>query len=176
MMDRLRRLQRVIIEVGLGRNVLALPAPKTLLIEDHSSSDTTGTVVFSSSVVEAEIVEVSRDLFASGHYNIAVSEAFKALDNYVSRKVGLDKSGTKLMECVFSSNDPKLVWSDRIRQSEMDEHTGYLKIYAGAMQGIRNPTVHEFDWVDNPDDALELLLFAQHLLRKAKLAKPVGKR
>jgi hypothetical protein len=39
------------------------------------------------------------------------------------------------------------------------------------MLGIRNPTTHEFDWVDEPESALELIIFAQHLLRKAKVAE-----
>ena len=56
-------------------------------------------------------------------------------------------------------------------ESEKNEHEGYLRIYAGAMRGIRNPTTHEFDWVDNSEEALELLLVAQHLLRKAKSAR-----
>lgn len=40
------------------------------------------------------------------------------------------------------------------------------------MLGIRNPTTHEFGWVDDPEVALELIVFAQHLLRKAKAARP----
>jgi len=39
------------------------------------------------------------------------------------------------------------------------------------MLGIRNPVTHEFNWVEDSEVALELLVFAQHLLRKAKLAK-----
>ena len=46
-----------------------------------------------------------------------------------------------------------------------------MMLYAGAMLGIRNPTTHEFNWVEDEDVALELLVFAQHLLRKARSAK-----
>ena len=105
MLDRVRKLQRAIVEAGLGRNVLGLPAPRTMLIEEHTSQDTTGTTVFSSAVVEAEIISVSRDLFASGHYNISVAEAYKALEKYVAGRVGLDQSGTALMENVFSAKN-----------------------------------------------------------------------
>lgn len=56
-------------------------------------------------------------------------------------------------------------------QSQIDEQKGYHRLYSGAMLGIRNPTTHEFGWVDEPELALELVVFAQHLLRKAKLAQ-----
>jgi uncharacterized protein (TIGR02391 family) len=86
----------------------------------------------------------------------------------------LGLSGTKLMLQVFSAASPKLFWTNRITTSERDEQQGYLQLYAGAMLGIRNPVTHEFGWVDDPLLSLELILFAQHLLRKAKVAKVAG--
>jgi uncharacterized protein (TIGR02391 family) len=115
---------------------------------------------------------VSRDLFASGHYSLAVQEAFKAVEKYVQQKsTVLGLSGTQLMQQVFSTASPKLFWSNRTTISEQDEQKGYLQLYAGAMLGIRNPVTHEFGWIDDPLLSLELILFAQHLLRKAKLAQ-----
>lgn len=170
MLEQLRRFQEFLVELGVARSVLALPAPRTLAIEDGTSRDAGHTTLFSQTVVENEIVSVSRDLFASGHYNIAVAEAFKALDKFVETKAGTGKSGTDSMREAFSPKNPILCWSSRSTSSERDEQEGYGHIYAGAMLGIRNPTTHEFNWVDNDQLALELLVFAQHLLRKAKLA------
>jgi hypothetical protein len=59
--------------------------------------------------------------------------------------------------------------------SEQDEQKGYQRLYSGAMLGIRNPVTHEFNWVDDSDLALELLVFAQHLLRKAKSAQSAAR-
>lgn len=75
------------------------------------------------------------------------------------------------METVFSANRPRLYWSERLSQSQKDEQRGYMHLYAGSMLGIRNPVTHEFGWVDEGETALELILFAQHLLRKAKVAR-----
>jgi uncharacterized protein (TIGR02391 family) len=111
-------------------------------------------------------------LFASGHYSLAVQEAYKAVEKFVQRKArahGL--SGTKLMQNVFSADSPRLFWTERKSPSEEDEQKGYMMLYAGAMLGIRNPITHEFNWVEDQDVALELLLFAQHLLRRARSAK-----
>ena len=55
-------------------------------------------------------------------------------------------------------------------QSQIDEQKGYHRFYGGAMLGIRNPTTHELGWVDEPEQALELVVFAQHLLQKTRLA------
>jgi len=142
-----------------------------LALEDQTSSGGGGTTAFTSLVLEPEIVDVARDLFASGHYNIAVSEAYKALDKLVSQRSGLAQSGTTLMDQAFSPKQPKLFWTLRLTESEKNEQRGYHQIFSGAMTGIRNPTTHEFGWVDSPELALELLVLAQHLVRKVKAAK-----
>jgi uncharacterized protein (TIGR02391 family) len=137
------------------------------------SEDGGGANVFAITVTEPEIEVVSRDLFASGHYSLAVQEAYKAVDKFVAEKCGESVlSGTQLMDKVFSPNAPMLSWTLRTSQSEQDEQRGYHRLYSGAMLGIRNPVTHEFDWVEDQEVALELLVFAQHLLRKAKSAQP----
>lgn len=172
-LDSVRRLQEFILEVGLARGVLALPAPRMLTLPSTTGSVAGVASVFTLTITEPEIEEVSRDLFASGHYSLAVQEAYKAVDKYVGMKTGIANiSGTQLMDLVFSPNKPILSWSTRVTASEKDEQQGYHRLYSGAMLGIRNPVAHEFDWIDEPDIALELLVFAQHLLRKAKAAKP----
>ncbi|MBN9452010.1 MAG: TIGR02391 family protein [Bosea sp.] len=170
--DNLRKFQEFLLETGLARSVLALPAPRMLALPSPTTEAAEPANVFTRLVTESEIVDVSRDLFSSGHYSIAVQEAFKAVDRYIATKADSHSlSGTQMMELVFSPNAPILYWSDRKTQSEIDEQKGYHRLYAGAMLGIRNPVTHEFNWVDDPDSALELIVFAQHLIRKAKVAK-----
>jgi uncharacterized protein (TIGR02391 family) len=143
--------------------MLALPAP--------GSETASAASIYGKIVTEPEIESVSRDLFASGHYSLALQESNKAVEKYVQQKSAeLGLSGTKLMQLVFSVASPKLYWTERKTQSEQDEQQGYLMLYAGAMLGIRNPVTYEFGWVDDPIMSLELILFAQHLLRKAKVA------
>src|SRR3546814_19533459 len=72
------------------------------------------------------------------------------------------------MEHVFAPAAPYLRWSEMETSSQIDEQKGYHRLYSGAMLGIRNPTTHEFGWIDEPELALELIVFAQHLLRKRK--------
>jgi uncharacterized protein (TIGR02391 family) len=142
-----------------------------LALPSSASEAAGGSNVFAITVTEPEIEAVSRDLFASGHYSLSVQEAYKAVDKFVGEKAGELLSGTPLMDRVFSPNTPLLAWTDRKSKSEQDEQMGYQRLYSGAMLGIRNPVTHEFNWIDDQEIALELLVFAQHLLRKAKAAR-----
>lgn len=164
-LEAIRRFQEEILELGVSGATLSSPTPRMLAGDVEPAS------LFQHLVTEVEIVNVCRDLFASGHYSLAVQEAFKAVDQFVGRRVGLRKpTGTALMELVFSPKDPALFWTERLSPSQVDEQLGYHRLYSGAMLGIRNPVTHEFNWVDDPHLALELISFAQHLLRRAKLA------
>ena len=168
----IRRFQEHLLEVGLARAVLALPAPRMLALPSPTSEGAEPASVFARIIIEPEIEQVARDLFASGHYSLAVQEAYKAVDKYVASHSGrTDRSGTQLMDLVFSPNEPILRWTELQTQSEIDEQRGYHRLYSGAMLGIRNPVTHEFNWVDDADVALELIVFAQHLLRKARAAR-----
>jgi uncharacterized protein (TIGR02391 family) len=171
LLDRIRNFQTSLLELGVARGVLALPAPRMAALPAPSSESAGPENLFAHFVTEPEIVAVARDLFVSGFYNQAVSEALKALDKYVQEKSECDdRSGTQLMNQVFSDTKPVLVWGNRKSQSEKDEHKGYMHLFMGSMIGIRNPVTHEHNWIDNAEEALECIVFAQHLLRKAKEA------
>lgn len=178
LLEGIRRFQEHLLEIGLARSVLALPAPRMLALPSPSAEGSEPASVFARLVTEPEIRDVSSDLFVSGHYNLSVAEAFKAVDKFVSSRVPeVPQNGTTLMDQIFAPASPYLQWSDMKTTSQVDEQKGYHRLYSGAMLGIRNPTTHEFGWVDEPELALELIVFAQHLLRKAKLAQlGTGKR
>lgn len=80
-------------------------------------------------------------------------------------------SGTELMQLVFSTSKPILHWSKRKTLSEQNEQKGYQFIYSGSFTGIRNPCTHAKEWISDHSEALDVILLAQHLLRKAKAAK-----
>lgn len=169
LLEGLRNLQQKIKEIGLGGGALALPAPKLLLLPSPTAEEAKEELLFSEIVTEPEIVEVSRDLFASGFYNQAVTEAFKALDLYIQDKVGRsDLSGTELMQLTFSTSKPLLTWTKRKTLSEQNEQKGYQFIYSGSFIGIRSPCTHAKEWIADHSEALDVILLAQHLLRKAK--------
>ena len=70
------------------------------------------------------------------------------------------------MRAAFSANSPLLYLNSLQSESDRNEQRGYMDLFAGAMTGIRNPRAHEHDIEDDPQVALELLVIANHLMRK----------
>jgi hypothetical protein len=86
--------------------MLSLPSP--------TSDEAMAGNVFVLTVVEPEIVDVARDLFVSGHYALAVQEAYKVVDKLVASLAGRKGlHGTALMDSVFGPKAPILVWTER---------------------------------------------------------------
>ena len=111
-----------------------------------------------------------------GHHARAVEEAYKLLDNQIKKKAGLQDSnltGAHLMQSVFSPKKPLLRLNEGSSTSEQDEQSGYMQIFAGCMTGIRNPRAHDSDWEDTEDRALQLLIFANHLIERAQMAQVI---
>ena len=124
-------------------------------------------VLFDQLVNEPALVSSSRKLFADGHYTKAVEEAFKRLKNEVKTLSGLmDAEGVGLMQSALSPKKPLLKLNKLKSTSEKDEQRGYMDLFSGAMTAIRNPRAHEHDIEDEPRVALELLIFANHLMGK----------
>lgn len=77
-----------------------------------------------------------------------------------------NQDGAGLMRSAFSAHSPVLFLNAFQSQSERDEQLGYMEIFAGSMTGIRNPRAHDHQLTDEQDVALELLVLANHLMRK----------
>ena len=108
-----------------------------------------------------------RKLFADGHYALAVQRACTYIHNVVREKsTRYDKDGADLMMAVFSPNDPTLRLNQLATPSDRNEQQGYMFILAGTMTGIRNPRSHEHDLEDSPEEALEILVLINHLMRR----------
>src|SRR5215472_5193498 len=102
-LNSVKRFQEHLLELGVARGVLALPAPRVLALPSPTSEEAGAANVFAITITEPEIEAVSRDLFVSGYYSLAVQEAYKAIEKYVEDKAGPSKvSGTQLMDVVFS--------------------------------------------------------------------------
>jgi uncharacterized protein (TIGR02391 family) len=111
-----------------------------------------------------------RTLFDDGHYPEATSLAFKHLEKKVQKHSGLNQSGHKLMMAAFETAAAKVKLNALGTTSEKDEQEGYRFIFAGGMQGIRNPRAHEPTIVDDPDICLDHLSFVSLLMRRLEQA------
>ena len=151
------KIQREVDEAGLG----CCPKP-----DQSAGSGCSPLDRFDEVVSTRELRGVSRRLFADGHYARAVEEAFKYLNNAVKEKSGLEKDGADLMRAAFSAKSPVLKLNKFLSKSEKSEQLGYMEMFAGTMTGIRNPRAHDHELNDQPEVALEMLVLANHLIRK----------
>lgn len=111
------------------------------------------------------------ELFADGHFENSVAEAFKSIEVRVRRLTALSKSGAALMGDAFRVDGSVLDVAGHDGRSGEDERDGFLHLFRGAMIGIRNPGAHELFKPSDPQQALEYLGFASLLHRRIDAAE-----
>jgi uncharacterized protein (TIGR02391 family) len=162
--------------VWLEREGLLLPAPgqqdrdwifvsergRKLLSRENFEAYRHSTI-FPRKTLHPAIASNTFALFLRGHYDTVVFEAFRAVEVAVRDAAGLPQSlvGTDLMRKAFDENsgaltDMSLVPSER-------QATSHL--FAGAIGLFKNPTSHRAAAIGKPEDAVELVMFADYLLR-----------
>lgn len=161
-----RRLQSEIDKLGMGRRspLSTIPVKKQVAVE-----------LYDVLIDSKELRNVTRKLFMDGHYARAVEEAYKCMNNRVKAKSGLSADGQDLMNQAFSIKNPVLKLNALKTDSQKNEQVGYMLCLGGCMTGIRNPRAHEHQLWDSPDVALEILAWANHLMRIIDKAKRVRK-
>lgn len=121
---------------------------------------------FDASNIHSDLPVQVRRLFDNGHYAQASFEALKFVDEEVQRISGNSDFGTSLMMKVFGGSNPTLPLNPGATTSEKSEQEGYKFLFAGAMQGVRNPRGHSTAIADDPDTCLGHLSLASMLLRR----------
>jgi uncharacterized protein (TIGR02391 family) len=117
------------------------------------------------------IQAASGDLFADGHFESSVSEAFKSIEVRVRDLTESSKSGASLMGDAFKADGSALDVAGHEGRSGEDEREGFMHVFRGAMIGIRNPGAHELFKPGDPQQALEYLGFASLLHRRIDAAE-----
>lgn len=109
----------------------------------------------------------SRSLFANGHYDDAVFNAFKAVEDRVKHLSDSSDIGKRLIAFALNKNSPKLdIASPKAdTYQKADEREGYMFLFMGAALGIRNPRGHGGNLNTADDEAAEMLMLASLLMR-----------
>ena len=115
------------------------------------------------------IYNVSGNKFNQGFYSDAVESALKEVNSRIKRIYrryrGEEKDGQDLMRKTFSSSNPLLIFEGLDTESGKNVQEGYMQIFAGAIQGIRNPKAHENTHISR-EDAIKRLILASLLMEK----------
>jgi len=129
------------------------------------------TFLFDKMQFHPRVIAASKSLFESGHYAQATFEAFKAVNNFIKQKTGLNLDGKQLMAKAFNEEGPVIKLNELKTQSARDEQEGFKFLFMGAMEGIRNPKAHDNVVQTDPYRTLEYLGFASLLMKRAEEGK-----
>ena len=102
-------------------------------------------------------------LYHRGKYDTAVFEAMKVVEVRVREAAGLAATdlGTDLMRRAFNKDNGPLTDMDTL-PAERDARSS---LFAGAIGSYKNPQSHRRVDLDDPDEAAEIIMLANHLLR-----------
>jgi uncharacterized protein (TIGR02391 family) len=146
----------------LALNDKATPLDEVLqMIEEEQATAVYG--------LHRKVLEVSMRRLKSGHFADAVEAAFKDIEKRVKvvhkEGTGEELTGKGLMFAAFSGEEPSIKLADLSDRIGRDIQEGYMHIFAGAMQGVRNPKAHD-DIVLDPKRAVFQLYLASLLMDK----------
>ncbi len=133
---------------------------------DRSNESSVELHPFEARNIHPALPSVVRDLFDNGHYAQATFEAFKFIENEVTRHSGASEYGKRLMMDAFSGATPTIQLNSLATPTERNEQEGFKFLFAGGGLAIRNPRGHKHDMLDDPDLCLDHLAFASMLLRR----------
>lgn len=112
-------------------------------------------------------------LYHRGDYDIAVFTAMKAVEVTVRDAAGLSAGdlGVRLMGKAFNSEDGPLTDMD----VEKGERDARCALFVGAIGSYKNPQSHRHVDLDDPDEAAEIIMLANHLLRIVETRRAANK-
>lgn len=113
------------------------------------------------------ISAASGSQIATSHYDDAVFNAFKAVEDRVKTLTGHTEIGKRLMTAVFNEQNPQLDITSRNADpgQKADEREGFKFLFMGGAQALRNTRGHGPSLGTGEQEAMQMLATASLLMR-----------
>jgi uncharacterized protein (TIGR02391 family) len=119
------------------------------------------------------IVQSSLEHFKNGHYREAVLNSILGIFDLIRDRTGMALDGSALVNRAFSLTDPYLVLSELETDSGQNDQKGFIQLFNGSYQGIRNPKAHSLNHDLTEMKASQYLVHASLLARRVSEAHQV---
>jgi uncharacterized protein (TIGR02391 family) len=142
--------------------VYVTPRGRSLLVKENFDAYR-HSMLFPRRTLHPAIAASTTALFIRGHYDTVVFEAFRAVEVAVRDAAKLPQTmvGTALMRTAFAPNTGPLTDTALVAA----EQQATADLFAGAMGLFKNPTSHRVAAISKPEDAVDLVMLANYLLR-----------
>lgn len=134
--------------------------------DDHAELETLGY----EHLLHPVIMENAYQLYRNGHLREAVLNSITAVYDFIRDRTGSEEDGDRLIGQVMSPTNPVIILSELESESGQNDQKGFMQIYKGAYQGIRNPKAHSLTHDLNELKAAQYLVFASLLARRVEEA------
>jgi uncharacterized protein (TIGR02391 family) len=124
-------------------------------------------------LVHPRVMQMARRPFEAQLFADSVLSCLRDINtivrNVVRGSTGQELDGASLMTTALSVNHPIIAFADVTTETGRNIQQGYMKIFEGAMTGIRNPKAHENLYPDETK-AIHLLFIASFMYLKLQEA------
>ncbi len=117
-------------------------------------------------LLHPEIARHTLQQYNNGHLREAVLNSIIAVFELIKKKTALKDDGDRLIGKAFSLEKPYLILSEIETVSGQNDQKGFIQIFKGSYQGIRNPKAHSLTHDLTPLKAAQYLVFASLLARR----------
>ncbi|MGB2808853.1 MAG: TIGR02391 family protein [Sedimentisphaerales bacterium] len=124
-------------------------------------------------LLHPKIAQHALQQYNNGHLRDAVLNSIIAVFDLIREKTGLKGDGDRLIGKAFSLEKPYLILSEIDTESGKNDQKGFMQIYKGSFQGIRNPKAHSLAHDITKLKAAQYLVFASLLARRIDEAKVI---
>jgi uncharacterized protein (TIGR02391 family) len=127
-------------------------------------------------IIHPDIVKIAKERYEDGYYLDSVFRAITEVNYRVKKivksRIGEELDGVSLMRKAFAPKDPIILIANNIESTiDRDIQEGFMQLFAGTCQSVRNPHAHKNEMNFDKDEAVHYLFLISLLMNKIDKSK-----